>query len=125
MIRDFIIIEPDPIVVMDVEGTLKSRFDTCLIQSGSSLQDVLAAIQECGPRTTILVRSTLISANNDFARALRVCAARGSHIIVFGETNDGAFPFTVLEVPFTTQTLNAVLDDSVSGNKSVLQQGTT
>ena len=44
MARNFIIIEPDPVVCMDIEGMLIATYPDCQIAAGSSLAEIGAAI---------------------------------------------------------------------------------
>ncbi len=110
MSKNFIIIESDPIVCMDLEGMLISRYADSHIASGASLQDIGAAIYNCGPDTTLFVRAGLLKESSDLTRVIQMAATRGSHIVIMGQCVDLPFPATCVDLPFTTDMVISVID---------------
>ncbi len=107
--RNFIVVEPDPIVRMDIEGMLLAEYPASQLATGDSLSEVGAALNSCGVETTLIVRGSLISENEDLLRVLRAAATRGSHLVVIGDMEDFDLPATFLELPFTTEMVVAAV----------------
>ena len=115
MANNFIIIEPDPIVCMDVEGMLTDHFPDCRVVSGFSLSSVGAEIYNCGPDTALFVKSTLLVESDDLRRVAATAATRGSQIVVIGSVKDLSFPVTIVELPFTMDMVMAAIGRGPSG----------
>lgn len=107
--KNFIIIEPDPVVCMDVEGMLIAEYPACHVACGSSLAEIGAALNNCGPDTTLFIRGSLISESADLEKVVQTAATRGSHIVIIGEAEDFDFPVTLVELPFTTDMVIAAV----------------
>lgn len=103
MTRNFIIIEPDAIVAMDLESLLAEHYPAASIVIGASLADVGSTIYKCGPDCTLLVRGLRISKDNDLRRIVQEAANRGTRVITIGEQADVGVDAKVIEVPFTTE----------------------
>ncbi|EBA11156.1 hypothetical protein [Roseobacter sp. CCS2] len=114
MSKTFIILEPDPVVAMDLEGALIQRFPSCHVTAGASLQEIGAAIHQCGPDTTMFVKNTLFIGDDDFKRVVQTAATRGSHIVTIGAVEDLDVPSTFVEMPFTTDMVIAAVDHVTS-----------
>ena len=120
MARNFIIIEPDPVVCMDIEGMLIATYPDCQIAAGSSLAEIGAAIYNCGPDSALIVRGTLISDSDDLKRVVQTAAARGAKIVVLGDFNDVGCPASYVELPFTSETVCAAVDfDATTGHSDL------
>lgn len=112
----FIIIEPDPVVCMDVEGMLIAEYAGCHVTTGASLSQIGAAINNCGPDTTLFMRGSLVSQSDDLKRVVQTAATRGSQVVIIGEAAKFDFPVTFIELPFTTDmVIAAVAQDAKSG----------
>ncbi|MCK0097706.1 hypothetical protein MWU60_19190 [Yoonia sp. F2084L] len=109
MTKNFIIIEPDPIVAMDVEGLLISQFPRAHITTGASLADIGPAIHNCGPTSTMVVKGTLLADDGDLRRVARIAAVRKARIVVIGGPFDFDFPATFIELPFTSDMMLAAM----------------
>ncbi|WP_133122586.1 hypothetical protein [Yoonia maricola] len=109
MTKNFIIIEPDPIVAMDVEGLLTSQFPQAQITTGASLADIGLATHSCGPECTMIVKGTLVADDDDLRRVVRVAAIRKAHIVVIGGPFDFDFPAAFIELPFTSDMVLAAM----------------
>lgn len=107
--KNFIIIEPDPIVTMDVEGLLISQFPHAHITTGASLADIGSAIHNCGPASTMVVKGTLLADDGDLRRVARIAAIRKARIVVIGGPFDFDFPATFIELPFTSDMMLAAM----------------
>ncbi len=109
MTKSFIIIEPDPIVAMDVEGLLSSQFPRADITTGASLADIGPAIHNCGPASMLVVKGALLADDGDLRRVVQTAAVRRARIFVIGEPSDLDFPVTFIELPFTSDTMLAAM----------------
>ncbi|WP_420862973.1 hypothetical protein [Algirhabdus cladophorae] len=117
--RNFIIIEPDPIVAMDVEGILKDHFPAAHVSSGKSLSDVRHVVHVCGAGSTLFVRATLLLEDDHVKRVMRDAVAKQAQIVIIGTHFDVGFPAFFIDMPFTTE----MLLDAVAHNGSVSQDG--
>ena len=120
MARNFIIVEPDPIVCMDVEGMLVAQYPGAQVVAGASFKGIGAAIDNSGPDSTLFVKGALVTASDDLRRVLQAAATRGSRIVIIGESKAVNFPAIFLELPFTTDIVIAVVDRDVPTGESDL-----
>ena len=109
MSKNFVIIEPDAIVAMDVEGLLISQFPRARISTGVSLADIGPAIHNCGPDCTVVVKGTLLAEDGDLWRVARRAAVRNARIVVIGEPFECDFPATFVRLPFTSDMVLAAM----------------
>jgi hypothetical protein len=107
--ENFIIIEPDPIVAMDVEGLLTAQFPRACITAGASLVDIGPAIHSCGPETTLVVKGSIVAYDDDLRRVVREAAVRMARIVVIGGPFEFDFAVTFIELPFTSDMMLAVM----------------
>ncbi|MEY1556369.1 hypothetical protein AB3Y40_12120 [Yoonia sp. R2331] len=112
MPNQFILIEPDPVVALDLNGLLSSRYPDAVKVSGGTFADVAKAFQMCGPRTTVFARATLVASDNDLHDAVMAAATRGSHIVLIGAEQKTSFPAVFVDLPFTNDMLVAAIDPS-------------
>ncbi len=110
--ENFIIIEPDPIVAMDVEGLLITQFPRAHVVTGASLADIGSAIHNCGPDTTFVVKGALLASDDDLMRVVRIAAVRKARIVVIGEPFELAFPANFISLPFTSDMMLAATTGS-------------
>ena len=110
MPNNFIILEPDTIVCMDLEGMLAARYPGGCVVQGSSLSELGPAIHNCGPDTVLVIRGTLLFSSDDVRRVVRTVATRGSHIVIIGQEETVEFPATFVDLPFTTEMMFAAVD---------------
>ena len=110
MQRNFIVIEPDQVIAMDLEGILQSRYATARVALAISLQEVGNVIGVSGIGTTIFVSETLTSYSTDVRRVLATAATRGSHIVVIGQPHSVEFPVTFIDMPFTSEMVIEVVE---------------
>lgn len=107
--ENFIIIEPDPIVVMDIEGLLTAQFPRARIVAGASLADIGPAIHSCGPETTFVVKGSIVADDDDLRRVVREAAVRTARIVVIGGPFEFDFAATFIELPFSSDMMLAVM----------------
>lgn len=112
--KTFIIIEPDPVVCMDVEGMLIAEYPKSQLSVGASLADVAPMTYSCGANCTLFVRGSLISESDDLGRAVRIAATRGCRIVIIGLEEDFDFPATFIDLPFTTDMVMAAVGQAAS-----------
>ena len=110
MAQSFIIVEPDPIVCMDMQGILLTRYPQSDIIVGASLSDLGPAIHICGAETTLFIKSTLFADDDELQHATRTAAARGGQVVMIGHTGGVDFAAVFVELPFTTEMVLAALD---------------
>ena len=108
----YIIIVPDPVVCLDLSGTLSVRAPDNAILVGSSLTDVASEVESADAATTLLAKGSLICPHNALNDALELAASRGARIVILGETRDVTFPAIFIDIPFTTDMISEALDRS-------------
>ena len=110
MQRNFIVIEPDQVIAMDLEGILQSRYASARVALAISLQEVGNVIGVTGIGTTIFVSETLTSDSTEVRQVLATAATRGSHIVVIGQPHSIEFPATFIDMPFTSDMVIEVVE---------------
>jgi len=113
MTRNFIIVEPDPIVSLDIEGMLIAQYPDAHIAFGASLTEIGAAIYNCTTDTTLVVKGSLILESDDLDRVVKTAATRGSKIVIIGDVTELDFPARFVALPFTTDMVLAAVDGNV------------
>ena len=103
MSKDFIIIEPDPIVRIDLEGTLMHDFPLSSINIGETLGDVQDALGAAARDAVLFVKGGMLLTDVDLLEAVKTLAARGCHIVSIGKVEMLDFVSTCVELPFTTE----------------------
>ena len=110
MTRHFILIEPDPIVALDLQGLLSSRYPDATKAIGAGFADVAKAFNTCGPMTTIFARATLVTSDPDLHRAVVDATTRSSQVILIGAEQEVAFPAVFVDLPFTNDMLVTAIE---------------
>lgn len=118
MMQSFIIIEPDPVVCMDIEGMLIDAFPVSHVSSGASLADIGAAINNCGPGTALFVRGSLVAEDDRLRAALHTAVVRKSRVVIIGQADDLDFPAIFVDLPFTTDMVIAAIAQDPSRGKA-------
>lgn len=99
--RAFIIIEPDPIVSLDLIGIFETAFpdaELTLFQTEAEAQMHLAL---ASPAVSVVVSSRVVSPS--LLQTLRDCAARQSQVMIIGSARDLDFHAIVVDTPFTSE----------------------
>lgn len=98
-----IIVEPDPIICIDLEGTLKDTFPDHEVVVASEPATATALLQGAEADTTVFVKASWLIKHDGLDEIVRQAAAVGSRIVTLGQV-DGLPPsFRGVEVPFTTE----------------------
>lgn len=114
MSKVFIVIEPDPVVCMDVEGLLGSRYPDALVWASASLQ-ANARQGTGGPDTTFFVKGSLVKGDTKLADTLRNAVALGSKVVTIGIADGLNTSVTTLDMPFTTDMVIAAVEIQTPG----------
>ena len=106
--RTFFVVEPDPVVSLDLVGTLQSAFPLAHVTSAAMIEEALRGLgSELPDRTSILMSASL--ATESTIGALRELIAKGAEIIMVGEGQSFGLPVSIVETPFTTDMILSVL----------------
>ena len=118
MPRRFILIEPDPLVCIDLKGALTDAYPDCRIDIGDHLQATQGLIDDIASDATIIVKGSLLAKFEDVATSIEKAADTGCRIVALG-TAAGIFaPAHTLDIPFTTeQLLQAVSSETLGASK--------
>ena len=106
MPRNFIIIDPDPIVSMDLEEMLLLQFPDGGTVTFSADDGFANALDVIMPDTTVFVRGALFVENETVARTVRAAAASGSAVVILGESRGVDIAGQVVDLPFTNETIS-------------------
>lgn len=110
MDRTFIIVEPDPVVTMDIVGALKGAYPTNDVKMATTLSEASQLIGATEGRIAIFVNGVVSKVRDN--NILNTVAASAAQIIFVGQGIDIGMPATVIEMPFTTDMiLNAISND--------------
>ena len=115
MFRNFIILDPDPIVRMDISGLLSAHFPGASVIEHSAFDEMGQAIHNVGPQTIFFIKESLISAGSALETALKSAVVRGSRIVVIGARRAMGFPADFLELPFDSDMVIAALTGADRG----------
>jgi DNA-binding NarL/FixJ family response regulator len=108
MSKTFIVIEPDPVVGLDLVEMLRSAHPKCDVVVLGTLLDALGRLQATGAGAFVLINSAA-AADRSLAM-LRDVVVRGGRVVFIGRQPDIDFPATVVETPFTSaMIMNALL----------------
>lgn len=105
MARNFIIIDPDPIVSLDLEGLLLSNFPQADIVSVCSPEEITKYKRVTTEETTLFVRSHMMAENDDVARLVKAAAAAGSSVVLIGSHAGADIPAQIVDLPFTNESV--------------------
>jgi len=105
--RTFIIVEPDPVVGLDLAGALSSAFPNSAMNLCMMAAEAKAHISDATTSFCILLNSRL--ASDEVIGSLRTCVSRGAQVVFVGTIDNVDFPADVVEMPFTTKMIMDVL----------------
>lgn len=118
MPRRFILIEPDPVVCIDLKGALEDAYPDCRIDIGEDLQATRSLLDDIASDTTIIVKGSLLAKFEDLATSIEKAADTGCRIVAIGAAAGISAPAHTLEVPFTTeQLLQAVSSETLGASR--------
>jgi hypothetical protein len=105
--RAFVIIESDPIISMDLLGTVAAAFPQSSVYISELVADALSPSNLSLVPTSILINSVLVT--EECIDVLRDCVDNGAKLVFIGSAPDTDLPSVVIELPFTTSMiLNAL-----------------
>ena len=116
MFHNFIILEPDPIVRMDISGLLASEYPAASVFQGAAFEELGGSAEDVGPQTTYFIKDSLISAGSALESALKSAVVHGSRVIVMGARRAVGFPAEFLELPFDSEMVIATLTGLGNGS---------
>lgn len=102
MLKRFILIEPDPIVCIDLEGALRDKYPDSQIDKADDPKCAKRLIDVSTSGTTIFIKGSLIGQHSDLARSIGDAAASGFSIVTIGKVEKLATPARFIDLPFTT-----------------------
>ncbi|WP_299728037.1 hypothetical protein [uncultured Tateyamaria sp.] len=99
----FVIVEPDPVVRMDLVGTLEHSFPAGSVTACASTAEITQLFETLAASASFFVNGALLP---DLApEVTRAILAAGGRIVSVGKPATDAVPSTLLEVPFTMTTI--------------------
>lgn len=98
--KTFIVIEPDPVIGLDLVDMLRSAHPACDVAVEGSLLDATGRLQATGPGACVIINSGAVADRSP--ALLRDVVVRGGQIVFIGAQPDIDFPATVVETPFTS-----------------------
>lgn len=108
MCKTFVVIEPDPVVGLDLVEMLRSVYPKSDVVVLGSLLDASGRLQATGADACVLINSAA-AADRSLA-TLRGVVVRGGRVVFIGRKPNIDFPATVVETPFTSaMIMNALL----------------
>ncbi|WP_187428537.1 hypothetical protein ROLI_044690 [Roseobacter fucihabitans] len=100
MNQSFVVVEPNPVVLMDLVGTLQHSFPAGSVASLASGSEIGHLLDQVALTTCFFVNGALIS---ELAPdVVRTIIDAGGRIVSIGRSASDVVPATVLEIPFTT-----------------------
>lgn len=120
----FVIVEPDPVVRMDLVGTLEHSFPAGTVVSVSSASEIGQLFETLTPSATL---SAVVFVNGalmpDLApEIVRAIVGAGGRIVSIGRSDSDAIPSTMLDVPFTMSMILDVLAGDAPGPRGLLPE---
>ncbi len=108
MCKTFVVVEPDPVVGLDLVEMLRSAYPRCDVVVLGSLLDALGRLQATGAGACVLINSAAVADRS--LVMLHDVVVRGGRVVFIGRQPDIDFPATVVETPFTSaMIMNALL----------------
>lgn len=110
MDQRFIVVEPDPVVRMDLVGTLEHSFPNGIVSAVASASEIGQVLDHLAVSVCVFVNGALVpDVAPDIARMI---VESGGRIVSVGAPRSDAIPTTILETPFT---MTMILDALASG----------
>lgn len=99
--RSFVVVEPDPVVSMDLCGALTTEFPVCGVTVVDSLASVASFLSAQTSAICVIINSHVFP-EHDHAPLQQVVEQAG-HVIVIGSTVSASFPLQHVHIPFSTE----------------------
>lgn len=107
MDQSFVVVEPDPIVLMDLVATLQHSFPAGSVTSFALASEIRQLLDQMVKSTCFFINGGLMP--ELAADDVRTIVGAGGKIISIGRSASDMVPATVLEIPFTmTMILDAL-----------------
>lgn len=97
MNRSFVIIEPDPIISMDLVGALKTAFPKSDVSVSQMFADAVMHLAAAPASISILLSHSLVSEKT--LGILSDYVARGAKVVFVGDVGSVDFQSTVVDMP--------------------------
>lgn len=118
--KTVILVETDPVVMMDLHGIVAELFPVLPVVQGACFADVEKALANASIETKVIAKADLVNGDPAFFAALHTAATRGAVILVLGATALEGLPARLIEVPFTNDIIRAaLLPDDTPGDADV------
>ncbi|WP_415404426.1 hypothetical protein [Tateyamaria sp. SN3-11] len=96
----FVVVEPDPIVRMDVAGALEHNFPTSRVEDCNSLDDLEQLLVTARGPVSVFVNGAMLSELS--AHVLKPVVEGGGQVVSIGGPAAPSIHATTLDVPFST-----------------------
>ena len=107
MDRVFIVVDPDPLVNLDLVGIIKNAFPKSRVVNTQMVSEAMPILLEGKQRSILVIRSAALGKR--LAEALKNFVARQGAVILIGNDMTTDFPKEVVDMPFTDDMiLNAI-----------------
>ncbi|WP_299286075.1 hypothetical protein [uncultured Tateyamaria sp.] len=113
MIQSIIVIEPDPLVRMDLMGALQDGHVDAILSECATVSDATPLVLQAKGPVTVFVNSSLMP-QLEPATQHAIIQSRGK-IICVGDARPTVVPITILEKPFTTPMIMDALSNGAHG----------
>lgn len=100
MCKTFIVIEPDPVIGLDLVDMLRSAHPRCDLAVLGSLADASGRLQAAAAGACVIVNSSAAAGRS--LAMLRDVVVRGGQIVFIGNQPDIDFPAAIVATPFTS-----------------------
>ena len=105
--RVFIVVDPDPLVNLDLVGIIKNAFPKSRVVNTQMVSEAMPILLEGKQRSILVIRSAALGKR--LAEALKNFVARQGAVILIGNDMTTDFPKEVVDMPFTDDMiLNAI-----------------
>lgn len=109
MARTFIIIDPDPIVSLDLEGLLVSQFTDAEVVSFRTADELACILTLMSARATLFVRGGGFAQQEEVANLVRAAVEGGCSVVSIGAHYGTDIPFQVVDMPFTNESILEII----------------
>jgi hypothetical protein len=112
--RCFVIVEPDPIVSLDLSGILGTAFKDAALMICRDFAEAEQYITDAVSSVCVLLNSNM--AASGILPLLRDLVARGGEVMFIGDAHDVDFPAYFVQKPFTSEMILTSLTGRMQGN---------
>lgn len=106
--RAFFIVEPNPIISMDLVGVIRSGFPESIVNVAQIVSDAITQISGLAPKEkSVLLSGRLVS--NQSIRMVSDAIGPEGRLVVVGETPVSGINGPIVPLPFTTRMILTAL----------------